>query len=32
LLVGSFAGVVELVPIIGPLAAGALAVAVGLTA
>jgi predicted PurR-regulated permease PerM len=32
LLVGSFAGIVELVPIIGPLAAGTLAVAVGLTA
>jgi predicted PurR-regulated permease PerM len=32
LLVGVFAGVVELVPIIGPLTAGALAVAVGLTA
>jgi predicted PurR-regulated permease PerM len=32
LLVGAFAGVVELVPIIGPLAAGGLAVAVGLTA
>jgi predicted PurR-regulated permease PerM len=31
LLVGSFAGIVELVPIIGPLAAGGLAVAVGLT-
>jgi predicted PurR-regulated permease PerM len=32
LLVASFAGLVELVPIVGPLAAGALAVAVGLTA
>jgi predicted PurR-regulated permease PerM len=32
LLVGSFAGLVEIVPVIGPLAAGALAVAVGLTA
>jgi predicted PurR-regulated permease PerM len=32
LLVGAFAGIVELVPIIGPLAAGALAVGVGLTA
>ena len=32
LLVGSFAGLVELVLIIGPLAAGTLAVAVGLTA
>jgi predicted PurR-regulated permease PerM len=31
LLVGSFAGVVEIVPVIGPLAAGALAVGVGLT-
>ena len=31
LLVGVFAGVVEIVPVIGPLAAGALAVAVGLT-
>jgi predicted PurR-regulated permease PerM len=31
LLVGAFAGVVEIVPIIGPLAAGALAVGVGLT-
>ena len=31
LLVGAFAGVVELIPVIGPLAAGALAVAVGLT-
>jgi len=32
LLVGSFAGLVEIVPVIGPLTAGALAVAVGLTA
>jgi predicted PurR-regulated permease PerM len=32
LLLGSFAGVVELVPVIGPLAAGVLAVGVGLTA
>jgi predicted PurR-regulated permease PerM len=32
LLVAAFAGVVEIVPIIGPLAAGALAVGVGLTA
>jgi len=31
LLVGAFAGIVEIVPVIGPLAAGALAVAVGLT-
>ncbi|HEY3551294.1 MAG TPA: AI-2E family transporter [Gaiellaceae bacterium] len=31
LLIGSFAGVVELVPIVGPLAAGAVAVVVGLT-
>jgi len=31
LLVGAFAGVVELIPVIGPLAAGALAVGVGLT-
>jgi len=31
LLIGSFAGLVELVPIIGPLAAGALAIGVGLT-
>jgi predicted PurR-regulated permease PerM len=31
LLVGAFAGVVELVPVIGPLAAGTLAVGVGLT-
>jgi predicted PurR-regulated permease PerM len=32
LLVASFGGLVELVPIVGPLAAGALAIAVGLTA
>jgi predicted PurR-regulated permease PerM len=31
ILVGAFAGVVEIVPVIGPLAAGALAVGVGLT-
>jgi len=31
LLIGSFAGVVEIVPVIGPLAAGALAIGVGLT-
>ncbi|HEY5693216.1 MAG TPA: AI-2E family transporter [Gaiellaceae bacterium] len=31
LLIGSFAGVVELVPIVGPLAAGVIAVGVGLT-
>jgi predicted PurR-regulated permease PerM len=31
LLVGAFAGVVEIVPVIGPLAAGALAIAVGFT-
>jgi predicted PurR-regulated permease PerM len=31
LLLGAFAGVVEIVPVIGPLAAGALAVGVGLT-
>ena len=31
LLIGAFAGVVELVPVVGPLAAGALAVGVGLT-
>jgi putative heme transporter len=31
LLIGAFAGIVEIVPVIGPLAAGALAVAVGLT-
>ena len=32
LLVGIFAGIVEIVPVIGPLAAGALAIGVGLTA
>ena len=32
ILVGAFAGLVELVPVIGPLTAGALAVAVGFTA
>ena len=32
LLVGAFAGVVEIVPVVGPLAAGALAFGVGLTA
>ena len=32
LLVGSFAGIVELVPIVGPIGAGVLAVGVGLTA
>ena len=32
LLIGAFAGVVELVPIVGPLAAGAIAVGAGLTA
>jgi predicted PurR-regulated permease PerM len=32
ILVGSFAGLVEIVPVIGPLTAGALAVAVGFTA
>jgi predicted PurR-regulated permease PerM len=31
LLIGSFAGLVELVPVIGPIAAGALAIGVGLT-
>jgi predicted PurR-regulated permease PerM len=31
LLIGCFAGIVEIIPVIGPLAAGALAVAVGLT-
>jgi predicted PurR-regulated permease PerM len=31
ILVGSFAGIVEIVPVIGPLAAGALAVGVGFT-
>jgi predicted PurR-regulated permease PerM len=32
LLIGAFAGLVELVPVIGPLAAGAIAIAAGLTA
>jgi len=32
ILIGSFAGLVEIVPVVGPLAAGALAVAAGLTA
>jgi predicted PurR-regulated permease PerM len=32
LLIGVFAGIVELIPIVGPLAAGAVAVGVGLTA
>jgi len=32
ILVGSFAGLVEIIPVIGPLVAGTLAVAVGLTA
>jgi predicted PurR-regulated permease PerM len=32
LLIGSFAGIVEIVPVVGPIAAGALAVGVGLTA
>jgi predicted PurR-regulated permease PerM len=32
ILVGSFAGLVEIVPVIGPLTAGALAIAVGFTA
>jgi predicted PurR-regulated permease PerM len=32
LLIGSFAGLVELVPILGPLTAGGVAIAVGLTA
>jgi predicted PurR-regulated permease PerM len=31
ILVGAFAGIVEIVPVIGPLAAGALAIGVGLT-
>ena len=31
ILIGTFAGIVEIVPVIGPLATGALAVAVGLT-
>ena len=32
ILVGTFAGIVEIVPVIGPLTAGALAIGVGLTA
>ena len=32
ILIGSFAGLVEIVPVIGPLAAGALAIGVGFTA
>jgi predicted PurR-regulated permease PerM len=32
ILIGAFAGVVEIVPVIGPIAAGALAIAVGATA
>jgi predicted PurR-regulated permease PerM len=32
ILVGAFAGIVEIVPVIGPLAAGALAIGVGFTA
>jgi predicted PurR-regulated permease PerM len=32
ILIGAFAGIVEIVPVIGPLAAGALAVGVGFTA
>lgn len=32
LLIGTFAGVVELIPIVGPLAAGAIAIGAGLTA
>jgi predicted PurR-regulated permease PerM len=32
LLIGAFAGLVELVPIVGPIAAGAIAIGVGLTA
>jgi predicted PurR-regulated permease PerM len=32
LLIGTFAGVLELVPIVGPIAAGAVAIGVGLTA
>jgi predicted PurR-regulated permease PerM len=32
LLIGTFAGIVELIPIVGPLAAGAVAIGVGLTA
>src|SRR5207244_1047922 len=31
ILVGAFAGIVEMVPVIGPLAAGVIAVGVGLT-
>jgi predicted PurR-regulated permease PerM len=31
LLIGAFAGIVEIIPVIGPLAAGALAIGVGLT-
>ena len=31
ILVGTFAGIVEIVPVIGPLTAGAVAVGVGLT-
>jgi predicted PurR-regulated permease PerM len=31
ILIGAFAGIVEIVPVIGPLAAGALAIGVGLT-
>ncbi|MDP8911470.1 MAG: AI-2E family transporter [Actinomycetota bacterium] len=31
ILIGAFAGVVEIIPVIGPLAAGALAIGVGLT-
>jgi predicted PurR-regulated permease PerM len=31
ILVGAFAGIVEVVPVIGPIAAGALAIGVGLT-
>jgi predicted PurR-regulated permease PerM len=31
ILIGSFAGIVEIIPVIGPLAAGALAIGVGLT-
>jgi predicted PurR-regulated permease PerM len=32
LLIGTFAGIVELIPIVGPLAAGGIAIAAGLTA
>jgi predicted PurR-regulated permease PerM len=32
ILIGSFAGIVEIIPVIGPLAAGALAIGVGFTA